>query len=259
MLSPIISYYFNDHLGAPILQTDATGTVVWRVERDPYGERYATRVGADRHQPLGLPGQEYDASSDRQYNIFRWYRAGWGRYTQADPIGLQGGANLYRYVEGNPVRFRDPLGLKICVVLTYRPYIQLGALWAGAISHAAFYTDGQCDGPCDGPTQFIFDPGGTYVPDRPGKRWGSDLWENPNIEDYLDYHRRSGAKVDVYCFDTSCCEEQQIFDRISNLGPRTGGTCTFNVSDALNDVGPFKDLGRWPGPLSRSIRRLAGR
>ena len=81
-----IAYYFNDHLGAPILQTDATGTVVWRVERDPYGERYATRVGADRHQPLGLPGQEYDASSDRQYNIFRWYRPSWGRYTQPDPV-----------------------------------------------------------------------------------------------------------------------------------------------------------------------------
>jgi RHS repeat-associated protein len=105
------SYYFNDHLGAPILQTDATGAVVWRVERDPYGDRYATRVGADRHQPLGLPGQEYDASSDRQYNIFRWYRPSWGRYTQADPIGNTGDSTLFSYASNNPTTFVDPFGL----------------------------------------------------------------------------------------------------------------------------------------------------
>lgn len=37
-------------------------------------------------------------------------RAGWGRYTQADPLGLGGGANLYRYTS-NPNRDIDPLGL----------------------------------------------------------------------------------------------------------------------------------------------------
>jgi RHS repeat-associated protein len=121
------SYYFNDHLGAPILQTDNTGSVVWRVERDPYGERYATRVGAERHQPLGLPGQEYDASSNRQYNIFRWYRPSWGRYTQSDPItqprvierfntvsrpfAQMDATTTYGYSLQNPVRYDDRLGL----------------------------------------------------------------------------------------------------------------------------------------------------
>lgn len=48
-----------------------------------------------------------------EYNIFRWYRSGWGRYTQADPIGLRGGSNLYRYALANPIRYTDPLGLKV--------------------------------------------------------------------------------------------------------------------------------------------------
>ena len=44
-------------------------------------------------------------------NIFRWYRAGWGRYSQADPIGLAGGMTLYQYGEENPINATDPLGL----------------------------------------------------------------------------------------------------------------------------------------------------
>jgi RHS repeat-associated protein len=46
-------------------------------------------------------------------NIFRWYRSGWGRYTQADPLGLDGDENLYRYAMNNPIVAFDPLGLKV--------------------------------------------------------------------------------------------------------------------------------------------------
>jgi RHS repeat-associated protein len=44
-------------------------------------------------------------------NIFRWYRAGWGRYTQSDPIGLNGGWHVYAYAGRNPIVFVDLIGL----------------------------------------------------------------------------------------------------------------------------------------------------
>jgi RHS repeat-associated protein len=107
-----VHYYFNDHLGTPILTTDATGTVDWRIEREPYGEPYAIRTGADRHQPLSFPGQEDDVEGERSYNVFRWYRSGWGRYTQADPIGFRGSENLFSYAEASPNNLIDPEGLE---------------------------------------------------------------------------------------------------------------------------------------------------
>ena len=67
-------------------------------------------LGNVRH---GLPGQEDDTTSDRSYNIFRWYRPGWGRYAQPDPIGIRGGYNLFQYGASNPVVAIDPLGLEI--------------------------------------------------------------------------------------------------------------------------------------------------
>jgi len=104
-----VAWYFNDHLGTPILQTDAAANVVWRVEREPYGKIFSHRAGPTRHQPLAFPGQE--ETGDTSYNIFRWYRAGWGRYTQADPIGLEGGRNLYLYADARPTATFDRLGL----------------------------------------------------------------------------------------------------------------------------------------------------
>ena len=46
------------------------------------------------------------------YNYFRDYEPTTGRYVEADPIGLEGGLNLYGYVGGNPLSYVDPLGLK---------------------------------------------------------------------------------------------------------------------------------------------------
>ncbi len=47
------------------------------------------------------------------YNLFRYYDPQVGRFTVQDPIGLEGGWNLYQYAP-NPLSWVDPLGLSNC-------------------------------------------------------------------------------------------------------------------------------------------------
>jgi uncharacterized protein RhaS with RHS repeats len=38
---------------------------------------------------------------------------GWGRYSQADPIGIRGGYNLFQYAASDSINYSDRLGLEI--------------------------------------------------------------------------------------------------------------------------------------------------
>ena len=62
---------------------------------------------------LRMPGQYYDAESGNFYNWNRYYKPSIGRYLSPDPIGQDGGINLFAYVDQNPVMASDPMGLEI--------------------------------------------------------------------------------------------------------------------------------------------------
>jgi RHS repeat-associated protein len=57
------------------------------------------------------PGQYYDSETGLHYNWHRYYDPATGRYISADPIGLDGGMNLYLYANANPISWDDPYGL----------------------------------------------------------------------------------------------------------------------------------------------------
>ncbi len=110
-----VLYLETDHLNTPRGARNEAGVLVWRWEadafgsslpdQDPDGDGQATTVN------LRYPGQYFDPESGLHYNVARYYDPTSGRYLSPDPIGLAGGVNTYAYVEGNPLRYVDPLGL----------------------------------------------------------------------------------------------------------------------------------------------------
>ena len=104
-----IYYYHNDHLGTPQKMTNASGTVVWAADYLPFGQADVTIETIENN--LRFPGQYYDQETGLHYNWHRYYDPKTGRYLTPDPIGLDGGINLFTYVLNDPINLVDPLGL----------------------------------------------------------------------------------------------------------------------------------------------------
>ena len=112
-------YWFNPDLnGAPLEVTDERGAVRWSGQYGSFGEVRHQSEGFSRvvnrtamaHQPLRYAGQYADGETGLHYNLFRYYDPQVGRFIVQDPIGLNGGWNLYQYAP-NPLGWIDPLGL----------------------------------------------------------------------------------------------------------------------------------------------------
>jgi RHS repeat-associated protein len=104
-------YYGNDKLGTPQIMTDSTNTVVWEGEYKPFGKA-DVNPNSSLVNNFRFPGQYYDSETGLNYNYHRYYDPKTGRYVTADPIGLEGGINLFTYVSNNPANATDPLGLE---------------------------------------------------------------------------------------------------------------------------------------------------
>ncbi len=106
-----LSYLEPDQIGTPRVAIDAatgTQTWAWSPVNDAFGQTQPSgTLGLD----LRMPGQVYDGESGVNYNYFRDYDAGTGRYVESDPFGLRGGLSTYAYVRGNPLSFVDSRGL----------------------------------------------------------------------------------------------------------------------------------------------------
>jgi len=102
-------YYTTDHLGSVREMTDSTGAIRARFDYDPYGR--VTKLSGDLDADFGFQGMYYHAASGLNFTPFRFYDAVLGRFTSRDPIGEDGGTDLYSFTENNPINGVDPMGL----------------------------------------------------------------------------------------------------------------------------------------------------
>ena len=107
--------YLADQLGSARGITDAgsyastgiTGTAAF----DAYGNKVSAAGAGTRFGFAGAWG--YDTTDiGLQYLDQRYYDPAIGRFISRDPIGWEGGLNLYGYCDNDPVNFVDPFGLK---------------------------------------------------------------------------------------------------------------------------------------------------
>lgn len=130
------TYHHANHLGSTRLASAADGTDDWTVTYTAFGEPVSStgEVGivsgaSSRYQYAGSWGYENLDDLDwgtPGFSVFgtpvefrfpylhtgaRYYNPETGRFLQRDPIGIDGGLNIYEYVHSNPLRAADPSGL----------------------------------------------------------------------------------------------------------------------------------------------------
>lgn len=89
---------------------DNSGNAAAKYEYSPFGELLRREGGYAKDNPFQWSTKWTDRETSLVYYGLRYYSPMSGRFINQDPIGEQGGLNLYGFVLNNPVNFVDVLG-----------------------------------------------------------------------------------------------------------------------------------------------------
>ena len=166
---------------------NSTGGVAAHYEYGPFGEPLTTPAGLAAEMPFRFSTKYQDAETGLLYYGYRYYDPITGRWLSRDPIGENGGLNLYEFVANKPTIAVDRLGLLILYCgPCYGPYLASCATLCGGplnvLSCGMLETFGRVSMACKcktvrpplpGPPPPPFNPNPGPPPPPPTKPW----WE----------------------------------------------------------------------------------
>ena len=110
----LMRYQLGNHLGSAVLELNEIADVISYEEYYPYGctSYQAVRNETNTPKRYRYTGKERDEETGLYYHGARYYAPWLGRWTSSDVDIFLDGINLFCYVRGNPIHFKDISGRK---------------------------------------------------------------------------------------------------------------------------------------------------
>jgi RHS repeat-associated protein len=106
-----VLHVHQDRLGSVVALSDDSGALVQRYRYDEFGNLIG-ESDPSLFFAFAFTGRERDDETGWYHLRARAYDPRIGRFLREDPLGTDGGFNLYAYVENDPINLTDPFGLQ---------------------------------------------------------------------------------------------------------------------------------------------------
>ncbi|MCB9489600.1 MAG: toxin [Deltaproteobacteria bacterium] len=108
--TPLRRFQLTNHLGSTCLELDDSAAVITYEEYYPFGMTSFHSATTSVPKRYRYTGKERDDESGLYYHGARYYAPWLGRWTAADPKGIEAGVNAFVYVSNRPLVMADPNG-----------------------------------------------------------------------------------------------------------------------------------------------------
>ena len=105
------TYYHSDGSGNVTALVDGQHRLVARYVYEPFGHLIGAGGSLAQANTMRFSGKEWDSKAGLYYYGFLFYEPNLQRWLNQDPLGEDGGINLYGFVGNDPVNSFDPFGL----------------------------------------------------------------------------------------------------------------------------------------------------